>query len=186
MQTTKKTNWFLIIAASFAGLCLLGCITVAGLAALFPSIYQAYLQNSSLDIGDTAPDFELTALTGETIRLSQFRGQPVLLNFSASWCPSCREEAPLLEELHQEYPELVILLVDLKENQKTVQDFADEFGLTYPILLDRDGKVSDQYAIFAIPTGLFIDRDGMIQAKVVESVTPSLLAEYLPLIGIQP
>jgi peroxiredoxin len=186
MQSTKKTNWFLIISASLAGLCVLGCLAVGALALLFPSIYQTYLQNSSLAVGDPAPDFELTALTGETVRLSQFRGQPVLLTFSASWCPDCRVEAPLLEDVHKAHPELVILLVDLKESPNAVQAFVDDFGMTHPVLLDRDGSVSEQYQVFAIPTELFIDEDGIIRAKIIERVTPELLAKYLPLIGIQP
>ena len=134
----------------------------------------------------TAPNFELTALTGETIRLDQFHGQPLLLTIAATWCPGCRAEAPVLEELHQAHPELVILMVDSKESPEIVQQFADEFGITHPILLDRDVAVMDLYQVFAIPTVLFIDEDGMIRAKVIESVTPQLLAEKLPLIGLTP
>src|SRR5689334_25351985 len=111
----KKPNWLLIIGLSVGGLCLLGCIATAALTFFFPSIYHSALENSSLSIGAPAPDFELTSLTGETIRLSQFQGRPVLLSMGASWCPDCRAEAPLLEELHQDHPELVILLVDSKE-----------------------------------------------------------------------
>lgn len=186
MQTTKKNNWFLIIGLSLAGLCLLGCLSIAAIAAFFPSLYQVYLKNSSLTIGDPAPGFELRALTGEKVRLSQFAGQPVLLNFSASWCPGCRAEAPLLQELHTSHPELVILLVDMKEPRNDVKDFAEEFGMTFPVLLDLDGRVSNQYQVLAIPTGLFIDQEGIIRAKLIESVTPELLAKYLPLIGVQP
>jgi len=182
----KKTNWLMILGVSIVGICLLGCLGI-GLAAHFaPNIYQYMLENSSLKIGDAAPDFELTALTGETLRLSQFRGQPVLLSLGASWCVDCRVEAPLLEELHEAQPDLVVLLVDSKESADVVQQFADEFGITHPILLDLDGKVSEQYQVFAIPTELFIDEDGIIRAKIIEKVTPQLLSEYLPRIGINP
>jgi thiol-disulfide isomerase/thioredoxin len=105
---------------------------------------------------------------------------------AATWCPGCRAEAPVLEELHQEHPELAILMVDSKESPDIVQQFADEFKITYPILLDRDGAVMELYQVFAIPTVLFIDGDGIIRAKVIEAVTPELLAEKLPLIGFQP
>jgi peroxiredoxin len=182
----KKTNWILVIGVSLAGLCLLGCLAVVGFVLLYPSISQTSLENSSLAIGDTAPDFELTSLTGETIRLSQFRGQPVLLSIGASWCPDCRVEAPLVQEVHKAHPELIVLLVDSKEAPDVVQSFADEFGITHLILLDQDGAITDQYQIFAIPTELFIDKDGIIQAKIIEKVTPELLADYLPLIGINP
>lgn len=182
----KKTNWFVIIGLSLAGVCLLGCIVIGTVVLFFPSIYQTSLESSSLAVGESAPDFELTALTGETIRLSQFLGQPVLLSIGASWCPDCRVEAPLLEEVHKAHPELTVLLVDSKESRDVVQNFANEFGITHPILLDGDGKVSEQYQILAIPTELFIDKDGIIQAKIIEKVTPELLAKYLPLIGINP
>jgi peroxiredoxin len=182
----KKHNWLVILGLSLGGLCLLGCLAAAGLALFFPSIYHTVLENSSLSIGESAPDFELTSLTGETIRLSQFQGQPVVLSIGASWCPDCRVEAPILEELHKNHPELMILLVDSKETPEVVQAFVDEFGITHPVLLDKDGAVSELYQIFAIPTEIFIDKDGMIRAKIIESVTPELLAEKLPLIGVNP
>lgn len=182
----KNPNWLLIAGLSLGGLCLLGCLAVVALAVFFPSIYQNSMENSSLAIGNAAPDFELTALTGETIRLSQFRGQPVLLSLGATWCPDCRTEAPLLQELHRDHPELIVLMVDSKEGSEVVQQFADEFGITHPILLDRDGAVAELYQVFAIPTDLFIDADGIIRAKIIESVTAELLAEKLPLVGVNP
>ena len=182
----KKSNWILITGLSLAGLCLIGCVGVAGLAVFFPSIYQYYLNNSSLAVGSSAPNFELNALTGETIRLDQFRGQPVLLSIGATWCPDCRAEAPLLEELHRAHPELTILMVDSKESPDVIQQFADEFGITHPILLDQAGAVMSLYQVLAIPTVLFIDAEGVIRAKVIEGVTPQLLAEKLPLIGLNP
>ena len=182
----KRLNWWVILGLSVGGLCLLSCLAIFGLVFFFPSIYDYALENSSLSIGDPAPDFALTSLTGETIRLSQFQGQPVVLSIGASWCPDCRAEAPLIEDLHQQHPELVILLIDSKETQQVVQSFANEFGITHPVLLDSDGAVSTLYQIFAIPTDIFIDKDGIIRAKIVERVTPELLAEKLPLIGVDP
>ena len=139
-----------------------------------------------LKVGTQAPDFEAPALSGETVRLSQFHGQPVLLTFGTTWCPGCVAEAPIVQALHEEHPELVVLLVDSNESWGTVQDFVDEYGLTYAVLLDSNGSISRQYQILAIPTGLFIDTEGVIRAKVVESVTPELLEDRLPLIGIIP
>jgi len=182
----KKPNWLVIIGLSIAGLCLLGCVGIGAFALFFPSIYQHTLNNSSLAIGASAPDFELTTLTGETIRLSQFRGQPVLLTIGAAWCPDCRVEAPILEELYKQHPELNIVLVDSKETPDVVQKFVDEFGITHPVVLDKDGSVSQLYQVFAIPTEIFIDKNGIIRAKIIETVTPELLAAKLPLIGVKP
>jgi peroxiredoxin len=80
----------------------------------------------------------------------------------------------------------VILLVDSKETLEVVQAFVEEFGITHPVLLDQDGAVSKLYQILAIPTEIFIDQDGMIRAKIVETVTPQRLAEKPSLIGIDP
>lgn len=183
---TKKTNWLAILGISAIGICLLGCLGIGLAVRLMPRIYQYSLDNSSLKVGNAAPDFELTSLEGETVRLSQFRGQPVLLSFGASWCPDCRASVPLSQGLHEGHPELVVLLVDGKESPDVVRQFVDEFGITYPILLDRDGEVMELYQVFAIPTELFIDADGIIRAKIIERVTPELLAEKLPLIGVNP
>jgi peroxiredoxin len=182
----KKPNWLVIIGLSLVGLCFLGCLALGAFALLSSTAFQYYLKNSSLAVGNPAPDFELEALSGETVRLSQFNGQPVLLSLSATWCPACRAEAPILEELHRAHPELVILMVDSEESPAIVQQFVDEFGITHPILLDRDGTVGELYQVFAIPTVLFIDADGVVRAKLIEGVTPELLTEKLPLIGITP
>jgi thiol-disulfide isomerase/thioredoxin len=109
-----------------------------------------------------------------------------LLSIGATWCPDCRAEAPVLEELHRAHPELTILMVDSKESPDVVQQFADEFGITHPILLDQSGAVMSLYQVLAIPTVLFIDAEGVIRAKVIEGVTTQLLAEKLPLIGLNP
>jgi peroxiredoxin len=182
----KRRTGLAIALIAILSLCVIGCLAL-GLALRFaPHLYQYSLESSSLNVGDNAPDFELATLSGETMRLTQFKGQPVLLSIGASWCPDCRVEAPLLQELHETHPGLVILLVDSKESVDVVQRFADEFDLTHPILLDQNGEVQELYQVFAIPTELFIDADGVIRAKIIESVTPELLAAKLPLIGVTP
>ena len=182
----KEKKWPAILSISALGLCLVACLGIGLAIRLAPDIYQYSLENSSLNVGEAAPDFELTSLEGDSVRLSQFKGQPVLMSFGASWCPDCRVEAPLLQELHESHPELVILLIDSNESPEIVQGFADDFGMTHPVLLDRDGAIQELYQIFAIPTELFIDADGIIRAKLIEGVTSQLLAEKLPLIGVEP
>ncbi|MBI3163795.1 MAG: TlpA family protein disulfide reductase [Anaerolineales bacterium] len=182
----KKNTTLAAFIVGVMSICLVGCLGV-GLAVRFsPELYKNYLNNSSLKVGDPAPDFELISLDGETMSLSQFKGRPILLSIGATWCPDCRIEAPLLQELHETYPQLAVLLIDSKESPEIIQAYADEFGLTHPILLDRDGAVMELYQVFAIPTELFIDADGIVQAKLIERVTPELLLEKLPLIGISP
>ena len=182
----SKPRWPIALLVAVGVSCWLACLCGGFAAANASKIYQFSLNRTSLKVGTLAPDFEAPSLSGGTVRLSQFRGEPVLLTFGTTWCPDCVAEAPVVQALHEEHPELVVLLVDSNESRGTVQDFVDEYGLTYPVLLDSNGSISRQYQIFAIPTGLFIDAEGVIQAKVVESVTPELLEDKLPLIGVDP
>jgi thiol-disulfide isomerase/thioredoxin len=116
--------------------------------------------------GFLAPDFALTSLEGERVQLSALRGSPVIVNFWATWCPPCRAEMPELETVWLEYRDtgLVLLGVDQAENATVVAQFArGAMGVTFPILLDSDLAVRDQYAVRALPTTVFIDAAGRIQ-----------------------
>lgn len=120
-----------------------------------------------LNVGEIAPDFELSTLDGETVKLSNFRGKRVMLNFWATWCPPCRVEMPDMQKFY-ENKDVVILAVNLtgsESSTKNVQKFVDEFGLTFPILLDKEMAVSGRYQIQPIPTTFMIDSNGRIQNK---------------------
>jgi len=126
-------------------------------------------QNESEDVGlsegQTAPDFLLTTLEGEEARLSDFRGQPVIINFWATWCPPCRAEMPDFQELY-ESEDVEILAVNLTESEQSeegVQDFIDELGLTFPVPMDGDTIVSQMYEVQAYPTSYMVDSEGKIQ-----------------------
>ncbi|MCO6453486.1 MAG: TlpA family protein disulfide reductase [Caldilineales bacterium] len=123
--------------------------------------------------GNTPPDFTLPLLDGGTMRLSDLRGQPVLLNFWATWCLPCREEMPLFEQAYQEANEdgFMLLAVDVGEDAQSVQAFIDELGLTFPIALDRDQAVTQQYRIVGLPTSYYIDRDGVIKDLLIGAVS---------------
>jgi len=181
----RKTTWLVIgITGGVLILCLLiGC---GALIMSAPRIYNYLLSRTALNVGSPAPDFKLTALTGEQVRLSQYQGQPVLPSFGATWCPDCNLADPVLQLTYDDHPELVVLLVDISETTATVQEWADENGYTFPVLLDSNGAAGNRYGIVAIPTVFFIDEAGVIQAKLIEAVTPELLADTLPLIGIEP
>lgn len=114
--------------------------------------------------GYAAPDFTLSLTTGETVSLSDFRGQPVVLNFWATWCPPCRAEIPFFQNASRHYNgQVAILGVNDGESLSTVSPFVTEFGMTYPVLLDSDSEVTIRYRVSALPTTIFIDSDGIIQ-----------------------
>lgn len=113
-----------------------------------------------------APAFTLAALDGTTVSLTDLRGRIVLVNFWATWCVPCRSEMPAIEAAYQAHAvhDFAVLAINVGEDDNTVKTFVDEFHLTFPILLDRDLKVVQQYEVQALPTSLFVDRDGIIRA----------------------
>lgn len=126
---------------------------------------QSESEDVGLSEGQTAPDFLLNTLEGEEARLSDYRGQPVIINFWATWCPPCRAEMPDFQELY-ESEDVEILAVNLTESEQSeegVQDFIDELGLTFPVPMDEDTIVSQMYEVQAYPTSYMVDSEGKIQ-----------------------
>jgi len=117
-----------------------------------------------LEKGDMAPDFELQTLDGETVKLSDFRGEKVLLNFWATWCPPCRSEMPDMQKFHEEY-DATILAVNLTETEaskENVQAFLDEYGVTFTVLTDEDSEIATLYNASALPTSYLINSKGEV------------------------
>jgi peroxiredoxin len=121
--------------------------------------------------GFYAPDFTLDTLIGEQVQLSSLRGKIVVINFWTTWCPPCRAETPALETSYEAYKDsdVVVLGANLtdQDSLKEVESFVQEFGLTYPILLDRDGAVGLLYQLNGLPSTFFINRQGVIRTVVV-------------------
>jgi len=134
-----------------------------------------------LEIGNTAPDFKLATLDGGEAALSDYLGSPVMLNFWATWCPPCRAEMPDMERFYQD-TEIEVLAVNLLEAERTIDDvdqFVDEYELTFPILLDEIIEVAMIYEIQPIPTTFMIDSEGTIQFKSIGPLTYDQMIEVL-------
>jgi len=121
--------------------------------------------------GFQAPDFELITTTGEIIKLSDLQGQAVLVNLWATWCPPCRAEMRTIERIYLDYEEqgLVVLAVNMtyQDNEKQINPFIAEQGLTYPILLDKTGQMANAYQLKSLASSYFIDRAGLIREVVI-------------------
>ena len=121
--------------------------------------------------GFAAPDFTLTGLNSEEIHLADLRGQAVVINMWASWCPPCRAEMPALQRVYEANKDrgLVVLAVNTtyQDTQSAAVDFVEQRGLTFPVLFDITGDVSNQYLVRAMPTTFFVGRDGVIDQVVV-------------------
>jgi peroxiredoxin len=115
------------------------------------------------DSGVDAPNFALKALDGKNHRLSEYRGEVVLLNFWASWCGTCRSQLSGLQEFHQRYHEagLTILGINIDEHDHDAADLAG--GLEFPILRDTRHNVSELYDLNRLPLTVLIDRDGVVR-----------------------
>jgi cytochrome c biogenesis protein CcmG/thiol:disulfide interchange protein DsbE len=118
-----------------------------------------------------APDFTLQTLTGESVRLSDLRGQAVLVNLWATWCPPCRAEMPVIQKMYEEYKGqgFTVLAIDMafQDDAAAVQPFVEEYRLTFPVLLDPSGATARQYELRSLPTSFFIDRQGVIREVVI-------------------
>ncbi len=124
--------------------------------------------------GSIAPDFVLAGYDGRAIRLADYRGKTVLLNFWATWCTTCAEEMPDMQRLASEHPDdLVVLAVNQAEGSGTAQAWSDARGLTaLAFALDRDESVSDAYNLPAgLPHSFFIDKDGYVRVVVHGGLT---------------
>ncbi|MFQ5795324.1 MAG: TlpA family protein disulfide reductase [Candidatus Bipolaricaulia bacterium] len=114
--------------------------------------------------GYRAPDFAFEDLDGNLVRLSDFRGKPVLLNFWATWCPPCRKEVPDLQAFHEQYGDKIVLLgIDWGEDEAEVNRFLKRYGATYTNLLDKNGQFFVLYQLTGLPTSYWIDDQGVIR-----------------------
>lgn len=145
----------------------IGIIAGIALLALFVGVLSRPAERP-VGVGAAAPDFVVEDLDGNELALSDLKGKVVLLNFWATYCPPCRYEMPDMQALYEEYKDrgLAIVAVNYREPPATVRGFNREFGLTFPIGLDRDGSVNDMYQTRSLPTSYFVDRDGIIRYEV--------------------
>lgn len=153
-------------------------------AIIFALVSNIQADKTIYQVGDEAPDFELKQINKnnelETIRLSDFKGQGIMLNFWGTWCKPCEEEMPYMQELYPVYKEkgIEIIAVSLDNTELVVDRFIDKYDLTFPIPHDKTGEVRDLYKIGPIPSSIFINPDGKIQRVVNGALSLESLENY--------
>lgn len=130
--------------------------------------------------GQSAPDFALKSDSGQNLRLSEFRGDVVMVNFWATWCGPCRQEMPLLDELYSRYGRVGfnLLGVNIDDDQSKAMDMITELGVSFPVLFDSRKEVSKLYDVDAMPVTVLIDREGTVR-YVHQGYKPGYEVMYL-------
>ena len=148
--------------------------------ALALSAFAATSLASSGLTGQPAPDFALKSSTGENLRLSEYRGDVVMINFWATWCGPCRQEMPLLDELYNRYERVGfnLLGVNIDDDSNKAMDMIRELGVDFPVLFDSSKKVSKMYDVDAMPVTVLVDREGNVRF-VHQGYKPGYEEKYL-------
>jgi len=137
------------------------------------------LASSGLE-GQAAPDFALKSSTGENLRLSEYRGDVVMINFWATWCGPCRQEMPLLDELYTRYKRVGfhLLGVNIDDDSRRAMQMIEELGVNFPVLFDARKEVSKLYEVEAMPVTVLVDREGNVR-YVHHGYKPGYEEKYL-------
>lgn len=179
-RTASRTSLLLTLIAG--GVFLLG-------AALIPLLARG--QAAALDgsgvrlapvgMAEAAPQLALTGLQGQAVSLSDYRGQVVLVNNWATWCPPCQSEMPELQAYYQAHSTqgFIIVAIESGENAATVAAFARQLGLTFPVWLDPHGAALDAFKNWDLPSSYVIDRQGSLRMRWTGPVNQAALEEYL-------
>jgi peroxiredoxin len=147
---------------------IIACMAVLA-AVLGLSVFDGWSMGSRVPaVGMPVEDFRLIDLEGKAHSLSQYRGKVVLVNFWATWCKPCTTEMPAMQTTYDRLREkgFVVLAINELEDDAKVREHIKQYGHTFPVLMDRDNKVANQFGVFGLPVSVFIDPEGRVQEYI--------------------
>ena len=153
-----------------------------------PAQQSQAISQSTQNTNPVAPDFTLKDLNGNDVKLSDYKGKIVILNFWAVWCKYCLVEMPDFNELNKELEkenEVVILAINSQESPNKVKEYLSSSNIDLKVLLDQDGAVTQTYGITGFPTTFFIDKDGTLVTYISGMTDKKTLLEYISKIKSQ-
>ena len=147
------------------------------------TIYNTTVNNKVdvLKVGDSAPNFSLVDLNGETHKLSDYQGKGVLLNFWGTWCDPCKKEMPALEKQYQLFKgkEFEIIAINIAQSKFEVSNFSEQYSMTFPVVIDSNKSVMRRYNVDPLPTSIFINKEGKIVDIIKGEMNEKMIKQYI-------
>jgi len=157
-------------------------IIIALITATLWVVWDHFLKRTPpVVVGRMAPDFELKLTNGDTLTLQALRGHPVLINFWATYCPSCIDEMPAIESVYEAYRDqgFVVVGINTGESMAAIQGYVRRTGVTYPIALDPDAKAQKAYKVYDLPRSVFIDANGIVVVDHIGAMNAEMIEYFL-------
>ncbi len=171
----------IILLVIGAGLVLVALAAILALPNAHEQVEAAGISAIPAPVNFPAPDVQLTDLEGNPVALSDFRGQVILYNAWATWCPPCKEEMPALQAFFEAHKESGFVIVAIEDGQpiEEVRAFVDEHRLTFPVWPDPQYKATSAFRTNSLPTSFVIDRDGIVRLTWTGAISRAMLEEYV-------